>query len=119
MIQLHQGLFNSIVLYFIVLALWGLYQWLRGYQPSGSYLAALIIGEGLMIVQAISGLLLVAMGKHPHQGLHWLYGAVLLLTLPVAYTFGGQRRDRLSTLYYGLGCALVVVVALVRTKATG
>lgn len=102
------------------MALWGFFQWFRGEQPSGSYLAALIIGEALIIVQALSGLLLVAAGHHPRDGLHWLYGVILVLTLPVVSSAWAQKAtDRRAALYYGLACTLIVIVAVVRASGTG
>lgn len=123
MILFHQDLFNSVVLYFVVLALWGLFLFIRGQAPSGSYLAALIIGVGLIAVQGLSGVLIVvtSAGKHhPKDGLHWLYGFVLLLTIPVIYGAWAQRaNDRRASLLYAGGCALILIIALVRSRATG
>jgi hypothetical protein len=120
-ILFHQDLFRSLVLYFGALALWGLYLWLRGKPPSGSYLGALILGVGLAAVQGLSGLLIVATtSHHPKDGLHWLYGFVVLLTLPVIYGAWAQHvNDRRASLFYGLGCAFIVVIAVVRSSGTG
>jgi heme A synthase len=121
-VRVHQFLLLPIVLYFGVLALLGAFWFFRSTGgPGGNYLGALIIGEGLIVVQAIVGLLVFASGKHPHQGLHWLYGAILLLALPIAYGLGSQReeQDRLVTGYYAIACALIVVVAIVRAAPTG
>ena len=120
MITFHQDLFRSLVLYFAVLALWGLFLFIRGQAPSGSYLAALIIGVGLAAVQGLSGILLVSTGHHPKDALHWLYGFVVVLTLPVIYGAWAQKaNDRRASLYYALGCILIVVIAVVRSQGTG
>lgn len=121
MTAFHQDLFRSVVLYFAALAVWGFYLWWRRNGANGSYLAALIIGEGLAIVQGLSGLLLVATNHHPKDGLHWLYGFVIILTLPVVYGAWAQNLadDRKSALFYGLGCSLIVVIAVVRSAQTG
>ena len=116
----HKDLFTSVVLFFIVCAVWGLFLFARSQAPSGSYLGALIIGEGLIILQGLSGLVLVATGYKPHDGLHWLYGIVLLFTLPVIYGAWAQKRsDRMAALYYALGCILIVLIAAVRSSGTG
>lgn len=121
MTSFHQDLFSSLVLYFIALTAWGLFLYFRGQGPNGSYNGALVIGVGLAVVQALSGLLLVATGHHPKDGLHWLYGFVVVLTLPVVYRAWVQKssNDKRASLFYALACALVVVIALVRSKATG
>jgi heme A synthase len=119
-VRIHQFIFLPVVLYFAILALLGIFWFFRGEPPNGSYLGALVIGEGLIVVQAIVGLLVFASGKHPHDGLHWLYGAVLLLALPIAYFLGNQReeQDRVVTGYFAIACALMVGLAF-RAYATG
>jgi heme A synthase len=121
MIAFHQDLFKSVILYFGVLTLWGLFLFIRGQAPSGSYLGALIIGVGLAVVQGLSGVLIVlTTSHHPKEGLHWLYGFVIVLILPVIYGAWAQRsNDRRASLYYALGCALILVIALVRSQNTG
>ena len=117
----HQDLFRSLVLYFAVLAAWGLFLWFRNQGPNGSYYGAMLIGEGIIIVQALSGLLLVATGHHPSDGLHWLYGGVVLLTLPVVHLVWAQKAggSRNASVLYAAGCAFVLIVALVRSQSTG
>jgi len=116
----HKDLFASIVIFFVVCALWGLFLTIRGQPPSGSYLGALVIGVGLIAIQALSGLVLIVTGYAPHEPLHWLYGFVLLFTIPVAYGAWAQRNnDRWASFFYALGCILIVVIAVVRSKATG
>lgn len=116
----HKDLFTSVVIFFVVCALWGLFQFFRGQPPSGSYLGALIIGIGLLAVQGISGLILVGAGYQPRDWTHWLYGFVLLFTIPFIYATWAQRTaDRRAALYYALGCVLIVVIALVRQTMTG
>ncbi|HEV3312661.1 MAG TPA: hypothetical protein VG815_19280 [Chloroflexota bacterium] len=120
MTAFHQDLFRSLVLYFIALGLWGLYHYFRGEAPSGSYLGALVLGVGLTLAQGFSGLLLVATNHHPKDGLHWLYGVVAVLTLPFVYSaFAHKENSSRASLYYALGCAFVVLIALVRSQGTG
>jgi CDP-diglyceride synthetase len=121
LVAFHKDLFNSVALFFVAMTAWGLYLSLRGQGPTGSFLGALILGEGLVLVQAVSGLLLVATGHHPESVLHWLYGAIIILTLPTLFlvTSSRQQTPRTLSLYYGLGCFFLVVVALVRAQGTG
>ncbi len=118
MIELHRVFFTAVVVYFAVMLLLFAVSWLRGQGPSGSALGALIIGEALLLLQSIVGLVLIAIGKRPDSALHWLYGAVLVLSVPVAYVFSAQREDRQVSLFYGLACLLIVALA-VRAAMTG
>ncbi|HZT96940.1 MAG TPA: hypothetical protein VFB34_08895 [Chloroflexota bacterium] len=118
--HVHQALFTSVVIYYAVLTLWGAFMYVRGSEPSGSYLGAAILGEALVVVQAATGLLLLASGHHPKtEALHFLYGAVILLAVPFVYLTVGQRRDRNASGFFALACLLIVIIALFRAKATG
>jgi heme A synthase len=121
MAHIHQFLFVPVVLYFAVMTILGAFWFFRSSAPMGSYLPALIIGEGLIVVDAIVGALVFASGKHPHDALHWLYGGLLILALPVAYGLASQReeQDRMVVGYYALACLLIVVIAVVRSAPTG
>ncbi len=117
---LHQGFFTVVVIYSIVVALWGFVLYLRGSNPSGSFLGALAIVEGVIVLQALIGLALIVTNHRPEDALHWLYGFVAIVALPVAYlspwTDGG--RDRRDSLVFALALLLIVGIAL-RASATG
>src|SRR4029077_12441600 len=67
------------------------------------YLRATIV---LAAVQVAIGIVLVATGEHPHQFLHWLYGAATLLTLPIAMTVGSRLGVRERQFWLAGGAAL-------------
>ena len=117
---IHQNLAISVVVYLSAIAIWGLFQFLRGRNPSGSYLGALILAEGLILVQGLVGMLLLAQGHRPNEGLHLLYGVAAALALPGVYfspwvARGTERRD---SLILGL-TALFTVGLAVRGIVTG
>jgi heme A synthase len=72
----------------------------------------------LVAVQVAIGLVLVATGQRPHQLLHWLYGATMLLTLPVAMSIGKRLGAREQQIWLAGGAVLTVLFAL-RAMATG
>ncbi len=119
MIHVHQALFTSVVIYFVVVALWGAVNFLRSIPPPGSFVGAVILGEVLIVVQAASGLFLLASGKHPSDNLHYLYALLILLAMPFAYLTAGQRQDRNGSGFYALAAALIVILAVVRATKTG
>ena len=118
----HKDLATSIIIFFVVCAAWGIFLWARGQAPSGSYLGALAIGVGLIALQGLAGIVLVVTGYAPHGNqpfMHWVYGFVLLFTIPFVYGAWTQRRnDRVSSLLYALGCVLIVLIAFFRMKYT-
>jgi heme A synthase len=72
----------------------------------------------LVAVQVAIGLVLVATGQRPHQLLHWLYGAAMLLTLPIAMSIGKRLGAREQQVWLAGGAVLTVLFAL-RAIATG
>ena len=72
----------------------------------------------VVAVQVAIGLVLVASGERPRQLLHWLYGAAMLLTLPVAISIGKRLGAREQQVWLAGGAVLTVLFAL-RAMATG
>lgn len=118
-VNLHNSFFLVVVVYSLLIGLWGMGLFIRGSNPSGSFLGALVLAEGVGIVQGLFGLFVVVAGYRPHDALHWLYGIVVVATLPVAYAFSDGGRERRDSLYFALGAFFIVVIALVRAAPTG
>jgi hypothetical protein len=86
---------------------------------SPSYRGTLRLGEALIAVQALVGLILFLSGLRPAVGLHWAYGLVIVLALPAAETFGPQWwKGRRETLVVALGCLFAFGLAI-RAAMTG
>lgn len=117
-LTLHQGFSRVVLIYSALMAVWGLLLYVRGSNPSGGYLGALILDWGVVILQGIIGIALVLQGHRPGDSLHFLYGGVAFLTLPSAYLFsehGAQRRD---SLVFGLATLFLVGISI-RAIGTG
>lgn len=117
-VTLHRGFASVVLIYAAFMALWGFFLYLRGSNPSGSYIGALILAEAVAILQGIFGLVLIAQGHRPADALHWLYGGVIILTLPTAYLLSSNGTTRRDSLIFGLAGALLVGLAI-RAFATG
>ena len=108
----HQGLARALLIYSAFMCVWGLFLYFRGSNPSGGYLGALVIDEGLAIVQSLLGLVVRVQGHVPHDPLHYLYGAAAVLTLPAAYLMSDGGQDRRDSLVFGLAGLLLVGIAI-------
>ncbi len=85
---IHSLLSNTIWLFFLVLGVWGVFRAIRQQGVDGSYLGALVIGQGLYIVQGLLGGILWIGGLLPvvaRPFMHILYGAFALVFLPFVY----------------------------------
>lgn len=116
---IHAALLRTILLFFGVLMLWGIVNFLRRAPITGSYRGTLIIGELLMIVQFAIGVLMLLGGLQPARpALHILYGFVAILALPGTAAFVRGRDPRWANLMYALICLFLCGIA-VRSLETG
>ena len=110
--QLHAGLANTVILFLTVCGLWGFVSAFRG-GMNGSLWGALVIGEGLIIVQGLLGAVSYLLGYRAAQGgLHILYGLTIVITLPGIYGFTRDRSAESQALWFGGGALFVVGLAL-------
>jgi len=115
---LHQGFSRAVVIYAILMAVWGLGLYVIGQNPSGGYLGALILAEAVAVVEGSIGLVLLIQGHRPPDGLHYLYGVVAVVTLPAAYFMSAGGSERRDSMVFGFASLLLVGVAL-RGAMTG
>lgn len=119
---LHQGFGQVVLIYSLLLALWGLFLYARGEPPSGGYLGALILDEGVIIVQSLIGIVLYGLGYRPGQTLHLLYGLAVFLALPTAYLWASANRagplTRRDSLILGVACLFLFGLGI-RAATTG
>lgn len=118
MSTIHGMLANTVLLFMVLAGAWGVLRYARRRGVDGGYWGVLVIGELLILVQGILGMVLLAGGEQPGRGIHVLYGAVAALTLPAAYGFTRARDDRRASLVYGLLCLFVGAIAW-RAATTG
>jgi heme A synthase len=107
-----------------ITGIWGLilYFTRKGMLPS--WRIALIVTAVLCGLQALFGILLVAFGQKPAGGtglyyLHYVYGAIVALGLPIAitYTTNGEKPRR-DVLIFSIA-VLIMFAAGIRAFTTG
>lgn len=91
---------------------------MRKQAPSGSYRATLVLTEGLFILQGLVGIAIYFAGSRPHDPLHWLYGPLLVIALPIAASYLSGRDSRREAMVYGLA-ALFMFGLAIRAYMTG
>jgi hypothetical protein len=72
----------------------------------------------VVAIQVVIGLVLVVTGNHPHELIHWFYGAATLLTLPLAMSIGRTMQVREQHIWL-LGGALLTMLFALRAMGTG
>jgi hypothetical protein len=115
---LHQGFARAFLIYSVLMGLWGLFLYVTGHNPSGGYLGALVLDEGLALLQGVVGLVVRTQGHAPHDALHYLYGIVAVVSLPAAYFLSDEGTTRRDSMYFGLAGLFLAGVAI-RGMGTG
>jgi heme A synthase len=117
MANVHHRLAEAVQLLGVVGALWAGYCVIRR-TPSPGLRVYLLLSEGVIGVQAVLGIGLAVAGHRPHDSLHFVYGPLVLLSLPVAYLVGTRTDERGEHLALLGGCVAVVLLSL-RAIQTG
>ena len=117
LVSLHNLSARALLIFAVVLGVWGTYHYFRHAHVSGGFRSSYLIMAGLTAVQGLLGLGAFAVGGHPKL-LHIVYGVFAVIFLPGAYLWahgGSPRREALIL----AGAAWVVSVAYFRGIATG
>ncbi|HZC07105.1 MAG TPA: hypothetical protein VE338_15830 [Ktedonobacterales bacterium] len=78
----------------------------------------LYVTAGLGALQAIIGGLIFLTGARPGDQLHFVYGGIVLLAIPIAYAYSDQKRVRRDLIIMVI--AIVAIIgAAVRAFMTG
>ena len=90
----------AVIFFAFALGVWGALAFLRRRGVTGSYFGALLIGEILMLAQAVLGVALIFTGRFPMDGLHILYGVVIPLSWAAVYVYTrGAQTQREMAIY--------------------
>jgi len=116
-VELHQRIAVSLVLYYAAVGVWGVFLGVRKSPLTPNYRGALVIGVGLGVVQALIGLFLVLSGDRPADNLHFLYGASVILTLPLVMSYITNKKFP-RPLAFGLASLFMAGLAI-RAITTG
>ncbi len=101
LVMIHGRLANAVLLYVIILCLWGFWRAFRKENVHSSYWGSLVIAEILILAQGAFGSYLFAIGLQPDRGgMHILYGIVGALSTPAVYFLTKGNNDRRTMLIY-------------------
>ena len=111
-IALHVRLATVLVLYYTAVGLWGLFLGVRDVGPTPGYRGAIVIAEVAAIGQGAAGLLSLALVRPPDSLIHVLYGAALVLAMPLAATMVRGRTARGQSVALGLAALFAAGLAI-------
>lgn len=99
--EIHRALSNTVWMFFLAIALWGLIRAIRGMPVDGSYFGAIAVIQIVLVLQAILGGILYFSGARPdRQLIHYLYGAFGIVFLPGLFAYlQGDDSNRAQWIY--------------------
>jgi heme A synthase len=91
---IHQRFAIALLLLAVVLGAWGGYQFIRRRAISGGFRSSYLLMIALTAVQGLFGVLTLALGGHPREILHVVYGIFAIAFLPAIYLWSGTGGNR-------------------------
>ena len=108
-----------LVVFAILLGLWGTYHYLRDHRLSGGFRSTYLIMAGIVPLQGILGVAALVAGGSAREGiLHFVYGVFATLFVPGAYLYTRGNDARREALVLA-GASWIVAIAFFRGISTG
>jgi|ERR1700687_3585626 heme A synthase len=107
-----------------VTGVWGLILFFMKKPINRPWRISLTATAVIAALQAVLGITLVLLGQKPGTGtglyyLHYVYGAIVVLAIPIAITYAtGGKNQRRDLLIFSIA-ALILVAAAIRALMTG
>jgi hypothetical protein len=114
----HALLSQTVMLFFLLIGAWGLFEYIRGGEMGGSIGGAFVIGQVLVTFQVLLGVVMVIFGTYATDSVHYLYGITAIISLPFAWSYMRSRHPRQALLIYSL-LALWIFGLAIRGVITG
>jgi hypothetical protein len=116
--DIHRILSTAFLYFTVIIAVWALIHIIRRREIGGNFWGAVVIGEGLALMQMVVGGIMLLQGRVPARPIHFLYGAITLLTWPAVFAFTRGATGRRETLYWVLFSVFLFGITL-RAIGTG
>ena len=117
-VTLHTLLADALVLYAVVLGIWGTYLYFRREKVTPGFRSSFLGMAGLTVLQSLAGLGTLATGGHLDNPLHVVYGVFSVLFLPGVYVYAHGGTARREAMFLA-GACWIVLIAYLRGFATG
>ncbi|MDQ2951626.1 MAG: hypothetical protein M3R54_05130 [Chloroflexota bacterium] len=111
-LALHGRLATVLVLYYVLVGLWGVWLGIRNSGPTPGYRGAIVIATVAAVLQGVIGVLVFALVRPSRESLHVLYGFALVLAMPLAATLMRDRQPRGQSVALGLAALFTAGLAI-------
>ena len=115
---LHGLIARVLLVYAVILGLWGAYGYFRHSRITGGFRSSYLIMAAITPLQGLFGGILFALGSRPFEILHVVYGIFAVLFVPGAYLYARGADARREALVLA-GACWIVSIAYFRGISTG
>ena len=112
MLSLHGRLATVLVLYYVLVGVWGLVLGIRNSGPTPGYRGAIVIATVASVVMGLVGVTVLLFLRAPREPLHVLYGFALVLAMPLAATVVRDRQPRGQSVALGFAALFTAGLAI-------
>ena len=107
-----------------VTGIWGFILFFMKKPINRPWRISLTVTAVIAALQAVLGITLVLLGQKPGTGtglyyLHYVYGAIVVLAIPIAITYATSGKNQRRDLLIFSIAALILVAAAIRALMTG
>jgi hypothetical protein len=112
LLTVHGALFRAAALLSLILGVWAIITFVRRGELSPGFRSSAVLTEVLIIVQGLLGLGLLGSGVRLKDPLHFVYGLVLAVALPVAAGYSSGQSGRRQALVFGVTGIVMFLLTL-------
>ena len=117
--SLHRFGATVLLIYAVLIGLWGTYFYFRNQAVSGGFRSSYLIMAVLVPIQGLLGVVALFFSGSPREGiLHMVYGVFAVIFVPGMYLYSRGGSVRRETLILA-GAGWIVAIAFFRGIATG
>ena len=117
--SLHRFGATVLLIYAVLIGLWGTYYYFRNEPVSGAFRSSYLIMAALIPIQGLLGIAALFFSGRPREGiLHMVYGVFAVIFVPGMYLYSRGGSVRRETLILA-GAGWIVAIAFFRGIATG
>lgn len=101
-LAIHRALSNTLWMFYLALALWGILRAIRGRPVDGSYFGAIVVIQIVVVLQGLlGGIIYLGSDLRPDRELvHYLYAAFSVVFLPGLFAYmKGDDSNRAMWVY--------------------
>jgi heme A synthase len=118
LIEIHRRLAYALLIYTVILGIWGGFQFLRSRAVSGGFRSSFLLMIGLLAVQGLLGVVSFTTSPPPRGILHVVYGIFAIVFLPGVYFYAARGSRAREAAFMAASC-WIVAVAFGRGITTG